>query len=155
MNKHPAHTPHYSLFSTQRHPTPQIRHSRAHRAHLCGTAACAVPSSGRRISGPRKRLFRIAGKAFPHIRRHRLAPQESPFRTVPPVFPIRHCTPSITEKPVPHPPEHRLRTPGILFQDFRLSKFFTSTLHIYSFLHAVLPCRQQPSVSPHPHASPP
>ena len=40
--------------------------SRAHRAHLCGTAVCAVPSSGRRISGPRKRLFRIAGKAFPH-----------------------------------------------------------------------------------------
>ena len=99
-------------------------------------------------SASQERLFRTTESPLPHIRRHRLAPQESPFRTVPPVFHIRHCTPSITEKPVPHPPEHRLRTPGILFQDFRLSKFFTSTLHIYSFLHTVLPCRQQTSVSP-------
>ena len=88
MNKHPAHTPHYSLFSTQRHPTPQIRHSRAHRAPPCGTAVCAVPSSGRRISGPRKRLFRIAGKAFPHHGKSSSAHQETPSRA--------------TGKPVPH-----------------------------------------------------
>lgn len=50
-------------------------------------------------SASQERLFRTTESPLPHIRRHRLAPQESPFRTVPPVFPIRHCTPSITEKP--------------------------------------------------------
>ncbi len=53
-------------------------------------------------SASQERLFRTTESPLPHIRRHRLAPQESPFRTVPPVFHIRHCTPSITEKPVPH-----------------------------------------------------
>lgn len=88
MNKHPAHTPHYSLFPTQRHPTPQIHRSRAHCAPLCGTAVCAVSSSGRRISGPRKRLFRIAGKALPHHGKPSSAHLDTPSRA--------------TGKPVPH-----------------------------------------------------
>lgn len=122
MNKHPAHTPHYSLFSTQRHPTPQIRHSRAHRAPPCGTAVCAVPSSGRRISYPRKRLFRIAGKAFPHHGKSSSAHQETPSRA--------------TGKPVPHrsassgtpPPDSRHSISG--FPAVKIFYFHTAYLFI-------------------------
>lgn len=88
MNKHSSPTSHYSLFYAQRHATAQIRHSRAHRASSCSTAVCAVPSSGRRISDPRKRLFRIAGKAFPHHGKSSSTHQKTPSRA--------------TGKPVPH-----------------------------------------------------
>lgn len=94
MNKHPAHTPHCSLFP--RNGIPRRKYAiLAHIAHISVAqpfapfrrpgVAFQVREKG--SSASQERLFRTTESPLPHIRRHRLAPQESPFRTVPPVFP--------------------------------------------------------------------